>query len=312
MTPAGMRFASRASTAARCGLTHVASPSAWFAVTAPKPPPAKGAKKSHEKQEGERLSAPSGKIVYAAIIAEAEDELRRPSSSLFFSGLAAGLSMGFSLIAESLLRAHLPDTHWQPLISKLGYPIGFLIVILGRQQLFTENTLTPILPLLRDKDRETAFNVARMWGCVLASNILGGLAIALVIAKTGLLPPDVHDAMRRIGAEAIEPGFGLVFLRAIFAAWLIALIVWLLPFAESGRLWVIVIITYVVGLGHFSHVVAGTINVFASAFTGDTEWARVVPGFIVPALLGNILGGLILVAALNHAQVTAGGGGVDV
>ncbi len=262
---------------------------------------------SQEKREGERLSAPSGKVVYAAIISEAEDELKRPSSSLFFSGLAAGLSMGFSLIAEALLRAHLPDAPWQELVSKLGYPIGFLIVILGRQQLFTENTLTPVLPLLRDKDRGTAVNVLRMWGVVLGANLLGGLAIALVIAKSGLLPSDAHAAMKLTGAEAIEPGFGLVFLRAIFGAWLIALIVWLLPFAESGRLWMIVIITYFVGLGHLSHVVAGSIQVFALAFTGGTSWSEVVTGFVVPALFGNILGGLILVAALSHAQVTAGG-----
>jgi formate/nitrite transporter FocA (FNT family) len=267
------------------------------------------ATKSHEKMEGERLSAPSGKVVYAAIISEAEDELRRPSSSLFFSGLAAGLSMGFSLIAEALLRGLLPDAPWQALISKLGYPLGFLVVILGRQQLFTENTLTPVLPLLRDKDRGTALNVARMWGVVLASNLLGGLAIALVIANSGLLPAEAHAAMKLTGAEALAPGFGVVFLRAIFGAWLIALIVWLLPFAESGRLWVIVILTYFVGLGHLSHVVAGSIQVFALAFTGGASWSDVCTTFVVPALFGNVLGGLILVAALSHAQVTAGGDG---
>ena len=271
-----------------------------------RPTPEKGTP-AHDQEEGERLSAPSGKVVYEAVIAEAEDELRRPSSSLFFSGLAAGLSMGFSLIAEALLRAHLPDATWQPLVAKLGYPLGFLIVILGRQQLFTEDTLTPILPLLRDKNVRTAANVLRLWGVVLASNMVGCLAVALVITKSGLLAPAAQQAVQAIGAEALEPSFAVVFVRGIFAGWLIALIVWVLPFAESGRVWVILILTYFVGLGHLAHVVAGSIQAFTQAWVGAAAWDHVVTRFLVPALIGNIIGGCTLVAALSHAQVTEGG-----
>src|SRR5690349_9073033 len=115
-------------------------------------------KDSSAEDEAEERSSPSGKIVYKAILKEAEDELERPSSALFWSGLAAGLSMGFSLVGEGLLRAHLPDKPWRPLVAKLGYSVGFLIVILGRQQLFTENTLTPILPLLQRRDARTLGN----------------------------------------------------------------------------------------------------------------------------------------------------------
>src|ERR1041385_6652600 len=127
-------------------------------------------KEEKEQQDAERLSAPSGKIVYKAILKEGEEELARSSAALFWSGLAAGLSMGFSMITEGLLHAYLPETHWRPLISKLGYSVGFLIVILGRQQLFTENTLTPILPLLLRKDASTLMNVLRLWSVVLAAN----------------------------------------------------------------------------------------------------------------------------------------------
>src|SRR5215216_5147591 len=81
------------------------------------------------EQEAEERSSPSGKVVYKAILKEAEDELERPSAALFWSGLAAGLSMGFSLVAEGLLRAHLPDKPWRPLLVKFGYSVGFLIVI---------------------------------------------------------------------------------------------------------------------------------------------------------------------------------------
>jgi formate/nitrite transporter FocA (FNT family) len=141
-------------------------------------------KKDAEQQQADDRSAPSGKIVYKAILKEGEEELERSSSALFWSGLAAGLSMGFSMIAEGLLSAYLPDTHWRPLVAKFGYSLGFLIVILGRQQLFTENTLTPILPLLQKKDAKTAGNVLRLWTVVLVANLIGALAMAFVCART--------------------------------------------------------------------------------------------------------------------------------
>jgi formate-nitrite transporter family protein len=265
-----------------------------------------------ERQEVEQRSSPSGKVVYKAILKEGIDELERPSSALFWSGLAAGLSMSFSLIGEGLLHAYLPDAHWRPLVAKFGYSLGFLIVILGRQQLFTENTLTPILPLLQRKDARTALNVMRLWAVVLTANLLGALAVALVLAKTNAFEPHVQTAFAEIGAKAMEPNFGTVMLRGIFAGWLIALMVWLLPFAESARIWVIILITYVVGLGHFSHIIAGAVEVFTLAAMGGRPWASVFGGYIVPTLIGNIIGGVTLVAALNHAQVVSGGEGKDI
>ena len=269
------------------------------------------AEESPERREAEERSAPSGKVVYRAIMKEGEEELARPSAALFWSGLAAGLSMGFSMIAEGLLHAYLPDAPWRPLVSKLGYSVGFLIVILGRQQLFTENTLTPILPLLKRRRAATVGNVARLWSVVLVANLLGALAVALVCARTEAFDPHVRESFAELGRRATEHGFGVTLLRGVFAGWLIALMVWLLPFAETARVWVIVIVTYVVGLGHFSHIIAGAVEVFALAAAGQASWASVLGGYVAPTLVGNILGGVTLVATLNHAQVVAGGGGED-
>src|SRR5687768_1819898 len=128
-----------------------------------------------EHREAQHRSAPTGRVVHEAILQEGDNELARPTSALFFSGLAAGLSMGFSVITEALLRNGLPAAPWRPLVAKLGYSVGFLIVVLGRQQLFTENTLTPILPLLLRKDRQTLLNVLRLWSTVLLANLLGAV-----------------------------------------------------------------------------------------------------------------------------------------
>jgi formate/nitrite transporter FocA (FNT family) len=262
-----------------------------------------------ERKEVEERSSPSGKVVYKAILKEGYEELERSSSALFWSGLAAGLSMGFSLITEGLLHAYLPNTFWRPLVAKLGYSVGFLIVILGRQQLFTENTLTPMLPLLQRKDGRTALNVLRLWAVVLAANLLGALLLALAVAKSNAFDPHVRTAFAEIGAKAMEPGFATVLLRGVFAGWLIALMIWLLPFAEAARFWVIILITYVVGLGQLSHVIAGSVEVFELAAAGGATWPGVAGGYVVPTLIGNIIGGVTLVAALNHAQVVSGEGG---
>jgi len=269
-------------------------------------------KQEAEYKDAERLSAPSGKVVYKAILKEGEEELARPSSALFWSGLAAGLSMGFSMIAEGLLHAYLPDAYWRPLVAKFGYSAGFLIVILGRQQLFTENTLTPILPFLQRKAVATAGNVLRLWIIVLIANLLGALIVALVAARTNAFDPHVREAFAAIGNKAMENGFGTTLLRGIFAGWLIALMVWLLPFSETGRVWVILFITYLVGVGQFSHIIAGSVETFTIAALGQKGWLTVLGGYIVPTLIGNILGGVSLVTTLNHAQVVAGGGGEDV
>jgi formate/nitrite transporter FocA (FNT family) len=251
-------------------------------------------------------SSPSGSIVYQAIRKEGEDELDRPTSALAWSGLAAGLSMGFSLVAEGLLRAHLPDTSWRPLITNFGYSVGFLIVVLGRQQLFTENTLTVILPLLTRRDAKTIRNVIRLWTTVLLSNLAGALAFSWVLSHSAAFDPEIRHTFIALGQEAMRADFWTTLLRGIFAGWLIALMVWLMPFAETSRIWVIIIITYVVGLAGLSHVIAGAVETLYLAWLNRIAWIDAVGGYIIPALLGNIIGGVALVAALNHAQVVAG------
>lgn len=256
-----------------------------------------------DDQEAEERKSPSAKVVHDSIFKEAVSELSRSSSALFWSGLAAGLSIGFSMISEGLLRAYLPDAQWSVLISNLGYSVGFVIVILGRQQLFTENTLTPILPLLHQKKMKTFWQVLRLWGIVLLANLIGTLIIAGVIAESPVFGSHVQKALEEIGKKAMEPSFGVTFLRGIFAGWLIALVVWLLPYAETARLWVIVILTYIIGIGHLSHGIAGSVEVFTLAFMDGTSWWKAFAYFTVPSLLGNILGGVAIVAVLNHAQV---------
>lgn len=255
-----------------------------------------------EHQEAEERTSPSGEVVYQAIRMEGEHELERTGRALAWSGVAAGLSMSFSFIGTALLHSHTPAAKWQPLVTSLAYPVGFLIVILGRQQLFTENTLTVVLPFLADRRASTLRNIGRVWAVVLAANVLGAMAVALVLARTAAVSHETFESMRVVAEHAYEHPFAVTLLRGIFAGWLIALVVWLLPFAQSARVAVIAVLTYVVGLAHFPHIVAGSVDAAFLAFTGAKSWLDFAFTFFLPTLLGNVIGGVVLVAVLNHAQ----------
>ena len=277
------------------------------ARTRREPPPGQGPDlEEHEKQKADEEESLNASITYEVIRREGESELERPPQALAWSGLAAGLSMGFNLVAEGLLRSHLPDTSWRPLVAKLGYSVGFLIVILGSQQLYTENTLTPIVPLLTRKSGEMLGRVLRLWAIVLVTNLLGTILFAWVVARTTLFDMEVHRAFLGVASEALRGDFATTLVRAIFAGWLIALLVWMLPGAQTEQVPVIIGMTYLVGLAGLAHIVAGSVEVAYLVARGAATWGDYLGRFVAPTLLGNTLGGVTLVAALNHAQVTGG------
>jgi formate/nitrite transporter FocA (FNT family) len=276
------------------------------------PPPTQGTISTHAEQaQVEERQAIGANVVYETIRREGEDELHRPAAALAWSAFAAGLSMGFSFVAQGVLMAHLPDQPWRPLIAGVGYSVGFLIVILGRQQLFTENTLTVVLPLLLRKDLSTLLRMLRLWAVVLGANLVGTFLFALCIGKIGVFDAHAQQCLAEIGATHIGVSFGTVFVRSIFAGWLIALMVWVLPGAETARVSIIIIVTYLVGISGFDHIIAGSTATFFLIVTKSISWGTYSWQFFLPTLLGNVLGGVSLVAALGHAQVVAGRGTRD-
>ncbi|CAN5554584.1 formate/nitrite transporter family protein [soil metagenome] len=268
----------------------------------------KAKQEESEEEEIEQRTSPGGHIVYEAVRQEGLDELRRSNSALAWSGLAAGLAMGFSLITEGILRHHLPDTSWRPLLTKFGYSVGFLLVILGRQQLFTENTLTVILPLLRKTTTRMFINVARLWTIVLLANLIGAFLIAWTIGNTSVLRPEVQQAMAELSRTTMDHAFVTLLLRGVFAGFLIAIMVWLMPYAETARVWVIIIVTYIVGVGEFSHIVAGSVDAFYLVCLGQKTILDYLV-YMFPVLLGNVIGGSSIVATIAHAQYIGGGEG---
>ena len=256
-----------------------------------------------QRREAAERTSVAAMVVHEAVRQNGILELRRSVPALAWSGLAAGLSMGFSFLAEGLFRTYLPDSPWRPLLTSLGYPLGFLIVIIGRQQLFTENTLTAIIPLLANRDWATFRAVVRLWSTVLIANLAGAHIFALVLAHTPVLKQQFHPALVALATDAASVSWGAAAVRGIFAGWLIAMGVWRLAATNSSRLAIIGILTYIVGLASLTHVIVGSSEVLYLVMIGKLPWLSYLGGYMAPSLIGNVAGGVALVSALNHAQV---------
>jgi formate-nitrite transporter family protein len=233
--------------------------------------------------------APMGALVIHEIVRDqGEEELERSFSGLAWSGVAAGLSIGFSFLVQAVLQARLPDTPWRILVAGFGYSVGFLIVILGRQQLFTETTLTALIPALTRRNLRTILLTLRVWTIVLAANLGATWVFATISAVPGVFA---------------GPTFWHTALTGGSAGWLIGLMVWLLPGAGPSRPLIIILLTYVIAICQFPHIIAGSVEAAYGVVTGAATIGDYAMRFLLPTLLGNVAGGTILAALLNHAPL---------
>jgi formate/nitrite transporter FocA (FNT family) len=251
-------------------------------------------------EERSRLRPP---MIYEVVRREGEEEMRRPMTSLWWSGVAAGLSISFSLLVEGVLKLQLPKAPWQPLLISLGYPVGFLIVVLARQQLFTENTITAVLPLTAEFTRTNFLRLARLWAVVFAANMAGTLAAAAFCTFSPALTPPLRNTMLEISREMMQNGWAAMCFKGITSGYLIAAMVWLIPSAETSRFSVVALMTYVIAMGGFTHVVAGSVEAFLLLLNGQVGLLHLVAGFTAPVLLGNVVGGTALFALISYAQI---------
>jgi formate/nitrite transporter FocA (FNT family) len=261
------------------------------------------AKEESEEKDVVERSAPRTPVIYEVVRVHGEEEMSRPAVSLWWSGMAAGLSISFSLLAQGVLQAHLPQAAWTSLVRDLGYPVGFVMVVLARQQLFTENTITMVLPVMARPSLAAFGRLARAWGIILAANLAGTLAAAAFCTFAPVLEPGVHDAMIAIARHAMDKGPIDVFFQAITAGFLMAAMVWLLPSAGSAQFFVVVTMTYLIGICGAAHIVEGSTESFLRLLGGDVGLASVLVGYLLPAFLGNVVGGTVLFAMISYAQV---------
>jgi len=257
-------------------------------------------KEQSDIQEAQRPRAP---VVYEIIRLEGERELRRPISSLWWSGVAAGISIGFSFLTQAALAAAMPPSDWSPVIADLGYAVGFIIVILGRQQLFTENVLTAVLPVITHWRLSWLIRMLRLWGIVLAANVAGCLVFACAFALLPIAGPHVTDELAKIVQTLMLNTPSEMFAKGIGSGWMIAALVWILASTASLEFFVIGLLTYLIALFGFTHVVAGSAETLYGWVMGLITFNDAFVKFFIPTLAGNVFGGTVLFSVLSYAQV---------
>jgi len=233
------------------------------------------------------------------------DELARSSHALAFSGIAGGLTMGLTGLAVAIAGATLGSERNAEIISHLLYPLGFIAVIIGRAQLFTENTLYPVILVL--DERRHLRNMLRLWAIVFPANVLGAFLFALLVIRTPSLRPEYASELIRIGQSALDSSTTHIFWSAVIGGWLIALVAWMVSASHwtIGQIAIIWIVTFVVGLGHFAHCIATSGEILSAVVAGQAS-AGAYGHWILFATLGNIVGGVTIVSLLNYGQVKAG------
>jgi formate-nitrite transporter family protein len=245
----------------------------------------------------ERLKANE---IFDAVRDEAQDELGRSTLSLAFSGLAAGLVLSFSAIGTAALSAMAPSAS-QAVVALL-YPVGFVAVVIGRAQLFTENTLYPVVVVLRD--RRQFGGMLRLWGVVLLANVVGAFLFALLATRTPALHADIRQELVSLGESRMVISASALFWGAVVAGWLIAFAAWLVTAADStiGRIAVLFALVYLIGLGSFPHSIAGSSETLSAVVAGSSSAGDYVRWFAL-VVAGNVVGGVVIVALVNYGQV---------
>lgn len=264
---------------------------------------------SEESEQGEEIEVDEDALpsraaaVHEQIRQEGEKELERDGLALLFSAIAAGLSMGASLMAKGIFQVNLHDVPGGFLLENLGYTFGFIIVIMARQQLFTENTVTAVLPVMHKPSGSNVLLLMRLWGLVLLGNLIGTALAALAFNHMPIFDDAVRGAFVTISQKVMENTPGEMFANAVVSGWIIATMVWMFPSAGAAKIWIIILMTWLVALGDLAHIVVGSVETFYLVFNGDIPWQEFIWPFALPTLAGNIIGGTFIFALISHAQI---------
>jgi|SRR5581483_8173141 formate/nitrite transporter FocA (FNT family) len=240
--------------------------------------------------------------IFRAAVENAREEIRRSPRTLAFSGVAGGITLGLTGLSVAAVRATVGDGGWQELLSFLIYPVGFIAVIIGRAQLFTENTLYPVVLIL--DERRYFLETLRLWAVVFTSNVFGAFLFAVLAIQTPALRPEISQQLVKLGLDAQVGTFDHLFFSGIVGGWLIALVAWMVTASHwtIGQLVMVWLLTFIVGVGHFAHCIVTSAEILCSVVAGALPVASYLH-WLLPATLGNIVGGVVIVSLLNYGQV---------
>jgi len=264
---------------------------------------------SDEKLTGKKIELDEDRLpsramaIHEHIRQDGEKEMERDAMALLWSAIAAGLSMGASLLAKGIFHVQLEGVPGGFLLENLGYTFGFIIVIMARQQLFTENTVTAVLPVMQNPTLGNFGLLMRLWSVVLLGNIIGTGVAAWAFEHMPIFDEETRDAFVKIGMDVMKNSPVEMFSNAIISGWLIATMVWMFPAAGAAKIVVIILMTWLIALGDTTHIVVGSVEILYLVFNGTLHWSDFFCPFALPTLAGNICGGTFIFALMSHAQI---------
>ena len=264
---------------------------------------------SDEKLTGKKIELDEDRLpsramaIHEHIRQDGEKEMERDAMALLWSAIAAGLSMGASLLAKGIFHVQLEGVPGGFLLENLGYTFGFIIVIMARQQLFTENTVTAVLPVMQNPTLGNFGLLMRLWSVVLLGNIVGTGVAAWAFEHMPIFDEETRDAFVKIGMDVMKNTPTEMFSNAIISGWLIATMVWMFPAAGAAKIVVIILMTWLIALGDTTHIVVGSVEILYLVFNGTLHWSDFFWPFALPTLAGNICGGTFIFALMSHAQI---------
>lgn len=256
-----------------------------------------------EKKLLQENAAMEPQIMFKIIQQEGEAELKRSFRALAFSALAAGIFVSFSFFFRAIFHMHMNGSPFDPLISSLGYTFGFLIVILGRMQLFTENPITTMVPLLGDFSAQKFFKVIRLWSIVFFFNIVGTAISAIFFSFHSTVSPEAAVALHEVALNVMSLNAFDNIVRGIPAGIIIAALVWIAPQTKNFRFITIMFFIYFIALGDFAHVVVGSCEMAYEVIEGDANFFEYFFRFLIPTGFGNVIGGTMIFTILIYNQV---------
>lgn len=264
---------------------------------------------SEEKLSGQKIEINEDRLpsqamaIHEHIRQDGEKEMERDAMALLWSAIAAGLSMGASLVAKGIFHVELAGVPGGYLLENLGYTFGFIIVIMARQQLFTENTVTAVLPVMQNLTLGNVGLLMRLWGVVLLGNLIGTGIAAWAFEYMPIFKEETRDAFIKIGMDVMKNSPTEMFANAIISGWLIATMVWMFPAAGAAKIVVIILMTWLIALSDTTHIVVGSVEILYLVFNGTLHWSDFIWPFALPTLAGNIFGGTFIFALMSHAQI---------
>jgi len=259
---------------------------------------------------GEESQSQESQILQAQLTA-GQAALRRSATGLIISAFSGGLDLGFSLFLSAAVLTVLPGSDWsllQRLLVGGAYAVGFILVVIGRSELFTEQTTLAVLPVLHGISG--IGRLARLWGIVWVGNVVAEAVFAVIAVivgpALGAIDPAAFDA---IAQRTLAPDWWVIILSAALAGWLMGMLSWLGAATDDtlARMAIVVVITASIGFLGLHHSIVGTSEVLAGVLAGGNATMADFARFLALATFGNAVGGTFFVAVLKYGHAVRPG-----